>query len=269
MQPVLKIENLVKKYSRRGAVGTKEDVVALDGVSLTMVPGSTLAVVGESGSGKSTLAFCLAGFEEPTSGTVWFDGIDSAKLSRNERRKRSPQIQLIFQDPASSLNPRWTASEILLEPLSLQSRFSAEEMKHRIENLLGKVGLFPELLKKTPRELSGGQRQRLAMARAMALEPKLLILDEALSALDCSVQAQIANLLVDLQQTLGMTYLFITHDLAMAGHLADEIAVMSRGRIVEQGSTAKVLRQPLHETTRQLLSAVPKMPHATVSFRER
>jgi ABC-type glutathione transport system ATPase component len=269
MPPILKTENLVKKYSRRTAVGTKEEVSALDGVSLAILPGQTLAVVGESGSGKSTLAFCIAGFEQATSGQILFEGIGVAELSGSERRKKRPQIQLIFQDPASSLNPRWTVSEILLEPLSLQNKFSAEEMRHRIEILLRSVGLSPELLKKTPRELSGGQRQRLAIARAVALEPKLLILDEALSALDCSVQAQIANLLAELQQTLGITYLFITHDLAMAGHLADEIAVMSHGRIVEQGEAEDVLKQPLHETTRQLLSAVPKLPRATVSVRER
>lgn len=268
MQPILKIENLVKKYSRRTAVVTKEEVSALDGVSLAILPGQTLAVVGQSGSGKSTLAFCAAGFEQPTSGQIWFDGTGWAELSRHERLKIRSQIQLIFQDPASSLNSRWTALEILIEPLSLQNKFSAKEMRHRIEILLGRVGLSPELLKKAPRELSGGQRQRLAIARALALEPKLLILDEALSALDCSVQAQIANLLVELQQTFGMTYLFITHDLGMAAYLADEIAVMSRGRIVEQGEAENVLKQPLHETTRQLLSAIPRMPRAKVSVRE-
>lgn len=268
MLPILKIENLVKKYSRWSAAGERERLSALDGVSLTIFQGMTLAVVGESGSGKSTLAFCVAGFVEPTSGTIWFDGTDASKLSQNERRERRPQIQLIFQDPASSLNPRWTASEILLEPLRLQNKFSRGEIEHRTHILLGRVGLSPRILRKVPGELSGGQRQRLAIARALALEPKLLILDEALSALDCSVQAQIANLLAEIQQTIGITYLFITHDLAMAGHLADEIAVMSCGRIVEQGKTENVLKQPLHETTRKLLGSMPKLPRDPVSVRE-
>ena len=259
MQPLLRVENLVKRYAKRSLAGTPEEFLALDGVCLTVFPGTTLAVVGESGSGKSTLAACLACLESPTAGSIWFAGREIAKLEERASRQIRPQIQVIFQDPASSLNPRWSVMEVLAEPLILQRKFTREEIDRRISSLLERVGLSPDIVERSPTELSGGQRQRLAIARALALEPKLLILDEALSALDCSVQAQIANLLVELQGSLGMTYLFITHDLAMAAHLADEIAVMDRGRIVEQGQAQKILKQPEQETTRQLLAAVPRL----------
>ncbi len=262
MSPLLKVENLVKCYARRSLVGMREEWLALNGVSFTVFPGTTLAVVGESGSGKSTLASCLACLESPTSGRIWFEGKDIVKIEERVRRQLRPQIQLIFQDPASSLNPRWSVLEILLEPLILRRKFTREEMRQCASSLLERVGISPDIVERPPTELSGGQRQRLAIARALALEPKLLILDEALSALDCSVQAQIANLLMELQSSLGMTYLFVTHDLAMAVYLADEIAVMSRGRIVELGSAEQILNQPQHETTRQLLRALPRMTRA-------
>jgi ABC-type glutathione transport system ATPase component len=262
MQPLLKVENLAKRYVRKNLVGAHEELLALDGVSFTILPGTTLAVVGESGSGKSTLAACIACLESPTSGDIWFAGVDIAKVGEHVHRQVRPQIQLIFQDPASSLNPRWRVLEILIEPLILQRELSHGETNLRARSLLERVGLSPDIAARLPTELSGGQRQRLAIARALALEPKLLILDEALSALDCSVQAQIANLLMDLQSSLGMTYLFITHDLAMAAHLADEIAVMNRGRIVEQGPAEAILKQPEHDITRQLLAAVPKFTRA-------
>src|SRR5216110_2519639 len=259
VHPLLKVENLVKRYTKRSLAGTPEELLALDSVSFTVFPGTTLAVVGESGSGKSTLASCLACLESPTSGKIWFEDKDIVKVEERVRRQLRPQIQLIFQDPASSLNPRWSVLEILLEPLILRRKFTREEMKQCASSLLERVGLSPDIVEQLPTELSGGQRQRLAIARALALEPKLLILDEALSALDCSVQAQIANLLMELQSSLGMTYLFVTHDLAMAVYLADEIAVMDRGRIVEQGRAQKILKQPEQETTRQLLAAVPRL----------
>jgi len=264
MQPLLKAENLLKRYAKRSLAGAREELLALDGVSLTIFPGTTLAVVGESGSGKSTLASCLACLESPTAGNIWFEGKDLVKLGARARRQVRPQIQLIFQDPASSLNPRWSVLEILVEPLILQCKFKPEEMKQHANSLLARVGLSPDIVERLPTELSGGQRQRLAIARALALEPKLLILDEALSALDCSVQAQIANLLMELQSTQGMTYLFITHDLAMAAYLADEMAVMNRGRIVEQGPAEKILKQPQHETTLRLLAAVARITRAAL-----
>ncbi len=249
----------MKRYARAKLGGSREELLALNDVSFSILEGTTLAVVGESGSGKSTLAFCLACLEYPTSGSIWFGGQDIARVGENQRRLIRPQIQLIFQDPANSLNPRWNVLEILTEPLILQGKHKRDEMKQHVYTLLERVGLSQGITSRPPAELSGGQRQRLAIARALAVQPKLLILDEALSALDCSVQAQIANLLVDLQVSLGMTYLFITHDLAMAAHFAGEVAVMHHGRIVEQGPVDRVLKQPQNEITIQLLAAMPRL----------
>lgn len=262
MQPLLKVENLVKRYEVKRPAGSQAELSALDGVSFSLLPGTTLAVVGESGSGKSTLALCLACLERPGAGHIWFEGKDLVVLGENERRKVRPQIQLIFQDPANSLNPRWSVLDILSEPLRLQGKCKREEIKKRASCLLEQVGLSMHVAARPPAELSGGQRQRLAIARALALESKLLILDEALSALDCSIQAQIANLLMELQSSLGMTYLFITHDLAMGAFLADEIAVMHQGRIVELGPAEQIVRHALNEVTRRLLAATPSIAHA-------
>lgn len=262
MQPLLKVEKLVKGYERKNVTGSREKLLALDDVSFAVAQGTTLAVVGGSGSGKSTLGFCIACLENPTSGSIWFERTDIAALAEDQRRQVRPQVQLIFQDPSNSLNPRWSVEEILLEPLILQGKLKREEMKQRTVALMTQVALSSDMFQRLPAQLSGGQRQRLAIARALALEPKLLILDEALSALDCSVQAQIANLLMELQRTLGMTYLFITHDLAMAAHLADEIVVMNRGRVVEQGPAQRVVRHPKEEITQQLLAAMPSLDSA-------
>jgi len=259
MQPLVRVQNLVKHYAKEKFAGSGEEVRALDGVSFSIFRGTTLAIVGESGSGKSTLAFCLACLERPTSGSIWFEETDLSGLKEKDRRAIRRQIQLIFQDPANSFNPRWSVLEILTEPLVVQGNLGHDEMKSRAHILLEQVGLPPHFGEKLASELSGGQRQRLAIARALSLKPKLLILDEALSALDCSVQAQIANLLMDLQNSLKMTYLFISHDLAMAGHLADEIAVMSRGQIVEQGAPEGILTEPETRITRELLAAVPRL----------
>jgi len=262
MQPFLRVEKLVKGYERQNVFGSRETLLALDGVSFAVAHETTLAVVGESGSGKSTLGFCISCLEIPTSGSIWFEGRDIVALAEDERRQVRPRIQLIFQDPSNSLNPRWSVEEILLEPLALQGKPKREETKQRAAALMAQVGLSSDMFQRLPAQLSGGQRQRLAIARALALEPKLLILDEALSALDCSVQAQIANLLIELQRTLGMTYLFITHDLAMAAHLADEIAVMNRGRVVEQGPARDIMRHPKEEITQHLLAAMPSLDSA-------
>ena len=259
IEPLVRVENLVKYYSKKKLVGADEVVRALDGVSFSIFRGTTLAIVGESGSGKSTLAFCLACLEGPTSGNIWFEETDLSVLQEKDRRVIRREIQLIFQDPANSFNPSWSVLEILTEPLVVQGNVGQEEMRSRAHVLLKQVGLPPGLGEKLSAELSGGQRQRLAIARALSLEPKLLILDEALSALDCSVQAQIANLLMDLQASLAMTYLFISHDLAMAGYLADEIAVMSRGQIVEQGAPEEILTRPESRVARELLAAVPRL----------
>src|SRR5467141_1369467 len=261
-KPLLIVDNLEKVYGRRAVRGTKREVIALQGVSFAIRPESTLALVGESGSGKSTLAFCLACLERPTSGRIVFQGKEITALDEEQLRAVRPQIQLVFQDPVRSLNPRFSALDLVNEPLLVQGRVNKREREDRARTLLAQVGLPQEKALQRAEEFSGGQRQRLAIARALALEPKLLILDEALSALDCSVQAQIANLLLELQRALGMTYLFITHDLAMAAHLADEIAVMNRGQVVEQGPAQNILRHPKEEITRHLLAAIPSLDNA-------
>jgi len=258
MRPLLKVENLVKQFPAGRTVHSKAKLAALDGVSLSIPSGETLALVGESGSGKSTLALCIACLEPPTSGSIWFEGIDVAALGEHQQRLLRPQIQLVFQDPASSLNPRWTALDIVSEPFLVQRRFTKPDRVVRALQLLDRVAIPRKLAGRRADELSGGQKQRLAIARALALEPKLIILDEALSALDCSVQAQISNLLLELQSSLGLTYLFITHDFAMAAHLADQIAVMDRGRIVESGPAEQILSSPSHEVTRSLLEATSR-----------
>jgi len=262
MEPILKVEKLVKHYAKRNFAGAPQDFLALDGVSFTVSAGTTLAIVGESGSGKSTLASCVACLETPTAGNLWFEGKNLAQAPEHDLRQIRPQIQLIFPDPASSLSPRWKVLETVVEPLLLQGKLGRKERNTRAFSLLERVALPADIANRPASQLSGGQRQRLAIARALTLDPKILILDEALSALDCSVQAQIANLLLELQDSLGMTFLFITHDLAMAAHLADEIAVMSHGRIVEHGPVTKIVRNPNHEATRQLLAAVPQLPRA-------
>jgi ABC-type glutathione transport system ATPase component len=269
METILNVENLGKRYAKRNFAGAPQEVLALDGVSFTVSAGSTLAIVGESGSGKSTLASCIACLETCTSGNLWFECRNLAQTAEPDLRKIRPRIQLIFPDPASSLNPRFSILEIITEPLVVQGKLDRKERNELGFSLLERVGLSVDMAERSAAELSGGQRQRLAIARALTLDPKILILDEALSALDCSVQAQIANLLLDLQSFLGMTFLFITHDLAMAAHLADDIAVMSRGRIVEHGPSTRILRTPGHEATRQLLAAVPQLPRAPLPAAQR
>jgi peptide/nickel transport system ATP-binding protein len=259
MQPLLKVENLVKHYAAGRSRGSRHTFAALDGVSLTIAPQTTLALIGDSGSGKSTLALCIAGLERATSGTIWFEAVDVAGLEQARLRRLRPQIQLVFQDPAGSLNPRWTALGLISEPLLVQRSFGRPERERQALELLDRVALPRKLAGRRAFELSGGQKQRVAIARALALEPKLIILDEALSALDCSVQAQISNLLLELQSSLGLTYLFITHDFTMAGHLADKIAVMERGRIVESGPAERILRAPSHQATGALLARTPRV----------
>ena len=260
MEPVIRVENVVKRHAARGLGRRSPDFTAVDSVSFSILPATTLALVGESGSGKSSLALCLACLERVTAGQIWFEGRDLAALEEKELRAVRPRLQMVFQDPASSLNPQWTVGEIVAEPLLVQGRLAKREGGTRAAQALKRVGLGAEYLPRSPRELSGGQRQRVAIARALILEPKLLILDEVLSALDCSIQAQIANLLMELQRLYGMTYFFITHDLRMAGHLADEIAVMSGGKIVEHGAAEEILRSPRHACTRSLVGARPLVP---------
>ena len=269
MEPIIRVENLVKRHVGRGYWRRVADFTVLDAISFSIRPRTTLALVGESGSGKSSLALCLAGLERATSGRIWFEGRDLAGLGEKELRAVRPRIQLVFQDPANSLNSRWTIREIVSEPLFVQGHLAKRDRAARVAQVLEQVGLAAEYLARKPRELSGGQRQRVAIARALILEPKLLILDEVLSALDCSIQAQVANLLVEMQRERGLTYLFITHDLRMAAHLADEIAVMREGKIVEQGPAEKILQGPRGSELRRLAGVSSLNPETMDEARRR
>jgi ABC-type glutathione transport system ATPase component len=268
VHPILEVEALVKCYASRRGAGHSGRANAVDGVSLSIAPATTLALVGESGSGKSTLAFCVACLEKPTSGRIWWNGLEVSLLTENHLRPNRSRVQMIFQDPASAMNPRWTASQIVAEPLVIQNQLTRRDQFEHAQLLLERVGLPASAGARRLAEFSGGQRQRIAIARALALGSKLLILDEALSALDCSVQAQIANLLLDLQESSGISLLFITHDLVMAAHLADQVAVMDRGRIVEAGTADEVIRHPEHEQTRMLLAATSGLGRVTPESRD-
>lgn len=259
-ETLLSVRDLRKVFPVGGGfLGTRRrDLRAVDGVSFDLAKGETLGLVGESGCGKSTLARCIARLTEPNDGQVIFAGDDIAHRSMREMRPVRQHIQLIFQDPMSSLNPRKRVGTILRDALRIQRLTrSSQEEKDRIARLLDHVGLPTAYAERFPRELSGGQRQRIGIARALALQPSLIVADEPVSALDVSVQAQILNLMKGLQDELALSYLFITHNLSVVAYLAHEVAVMYLGRIVERGSVRAVLDHPLHPYTRALLSAVP------------
>jgi peptide/nickel transport system ATP-binding protein len=262
MDTLLRVENVTKKYAINSRRGSAPHVTALNGVSLELQAGERLAIVGESGSGKSTLALCLACLERISSGVIRFEGEDVSSLPENKLRALRPRVQLVFQDAALSLNPRFSVQDLIAEPMVVRKTMRADQRTARVAHLLDRVGLSTGLLDRRSTELSGGQRQRVAIARALALEPRLLIFDEALSALDCSVQARIANLLLELNETgtLASTrpaMIFITHDMVMAAKLGEAIAVMERGRIVEIGRSMQILRNPRHPATKLLLECTP------------
>jgi ABC-type oligopeptide transport system ATPase subunit len=257
-QPILRVENLTKTFSTgRRLAGRAESVRAVDDVSFEVMPGQTLGLVGESGSGKSTTARCIVRLLRPTAGRVEFLGHDLAGLRGRRLRHVRQNIQMVFQDPYASLDPRMTVHEIVAEPLRVFGRYRREQGEKRVRELLELVGLKREHAHRYPHEFSGGQRQRVGIARALALDPQFLVLDEPVSALDVSIQAQVLNLLQDLQQELGLSYLFIAHDLAVVRHVCERIAVMYRGRIVETGDRAQIFGSPQDAYTRELLAAVP------------
>ena len=239
--------------------GSKNMVKAVDDVSFAIEKGKTFGLVGESGCGKSTVARTVIGLYRMTAGDVIFEGKDIAKMGRSEYREASRNIQMVFQDPYASLNPRMTIERTLMDPLNIHKIGTRQERLNRVATLLDLVGLDKRYLKRYPHEFSGGQRQRIGIARALALNPKLVLLDEAVSALDVSIQAQILNLLIDLQQKLGLTYMFISHDLSVIDYMCDNIGVMYLGKIVESGSREQIFNNPIHPYTKALLSAIPEI----------
>jgi oligopeptide transport system ATP-binding protein len=259
-EPLLEVTDLVKHFPiKQGLLfdRTVDQVRAVDGISLSVNRGETLGLVGESGSGKSTACRAILQLIEPTSGSVRFEGREIAGLSRRELRPLRREMQMIFQDPYASHNPRKRVGQIVGNQLKLQGVARGQELRRRVQELLERVGLSPEHYNRFPHEFSGGQRQRIGIARALALEPKLIVADEPVSALDVSIQAQIVNLLDDLQDELGLTYVFVAHDIGVVRHVSDRIAVMNRGKIVEQGSADDVCDRPKDPYTRKLLAAVP------------
>lgn len=260
--PLLQVNHLSVYFPvRSGLLQRQTGVVkALDDVSLTIARGSTLGLVGESGSGKTTLGRVIVRLADPTAGSVSYQGKAISSLRGSELRPYRKKIQMVFQDPYNSLNPRLRISTILAEPLEIHfPQMSASDRDGRVVELLRLVGLEPTHARRFPHEFSGGQRQRIGIARALAVEPEFIICDEPVSALDVSVQAQIVNLLMDLQEKLNLTYLFIAHDLAVVEHVSDQIAVLEHGKLVEEGSSAQITTHPTHPYTQRLLASIPSL----------
>jgi oligopeptide transport system ATP-binding protein len=256
--PLLEVRNLVKDFGRKSGLFRRGSRVrAVDDVSFTIEEGETFGLVGESGSGKTTTGRCILRLIEPTSGEVHFKGENVLQFSRSRMRQVRREMQIVFQDPYSSLNPRMRVDRIVEEPLIIHGIGSRPERRARVAELFELVGLDPAQLSRYPHQFSGGQRQRIGFARALALNPSLVIADEPVSALDVSIQAQVINLLMDLQQRLHLTYLFIAHDLRLVRHICSRVAVMYLGRIVEMGQTERLFEAPAHPYTRALLSAIP------------
>ncbi|HSC50117.1 MAG TPA: ATP-binding cassette domain-containing protein [Gaiellaceae bacterium] len=259
-EPLLVVEDLQKHFPVRSGFlveRTTDWVKAVDGVSFSIDEGTTLGLVGESGSGKSTTGYCVLQLLKPTAGSVRFEGRELTSLKAGEMRRMRRQMQIVFQDPYSSLNPRMTVGDIVSEPMEVHGIGNRKTRRESVRQLLDVVGFDPTFTNRYPHEFSGGQRQRIGIARALALNPKLIVCDEPVSALDVSIQAQILNLLRDLQRDFGLTYLFIAHDLAVVRAMSDSIAVMNQGKIVEFGEAESVYTDPQNEYTKALLTAVP------------
>ena len=257
VEPVLRVSGVSKSYRRKGGVWQRNQnvVVAASEVEFEIFAGETLALVGSSGSGKSTVARCVTRLEKPDAGRIWLEGTDIAQLHSRELRSFRPKLQMVFQDAATSMNPRFTAAEVIEEALLIQRQGDKSARSTRAKELMQEVGLSPLWADRYAMNFSGGQKQRLAIARALALRPALLVLDEALSGLDPSTEAQIANLLIDLQAAHSLAYLLISHDLALVTRLSDTVAVMSHGKIVELGPVAQVIANASHSETRALVAS--------------
>ena len=257
-QPLLEVKGLTKHFTSKQGLFSKEKVVrAVDGVNLAVYPGETVSIVGESGCGKSTTGRCILRLIEPTDGEILFEGKDIRRLSGAELRKARRDMQLVFQDPFASLNPRKSVGQILEDPLIVHGIGTPAERRKQVEEIIEIVGLSKQQLSRFPHEFSGGQRQRIGIARALILRPKLIVADEPVSALDVSIQAQILNLMQDLQKEFSLTYLFISHDLSVVRHISDRVAVMYLGKVVEVADKKRLYEQPTHPYTQALLSAVP------------
>ncbi|MFV0407016.1 MAG: ABC transporter ATP-binding protein [Propioniciclava sp.] len=264
----LKVDDLTKTFHAKGARGKHGPVHAVRGVSFQVEKGTTIAIVGESGSGKSTTGRAILRLHEPTSGEVWFDGGDLLELDEAALRRMRAKMQIVFQDTYASLDPRWMIGKTLAEPLKLHTDLTGTQIEEKIATTLELVGLERDHVSRFPHEFSGGQRQRIGIARALLLDPELVVCDEPVSALDVSVQAQVLELMKDLQQQLGLTYIFISHDLSVVEMMADYVVVMSHGRIVEQGTTDEIFKHPEHPYTRALLAAVPVTDPSVRNTRE-
>jgi len=259
-EALLQVRDLRKEFPVKSGFVIERvthSVKAVDGVSFEIAEGRTLGLVGESGSGKSTTGYCVLQLIKPTAGSIRFQGKELTELGREQMRKMRRELQIVFQDPYSSLDPRMTVGDIVAEPLEVHGVGGRRDRRARVRELLDVVGFNPDYSNRYPHEFSGGQRQRVGVARALALNPSLIVCDEPVSALDVSIQAQILNLLKDLQRDFGLTYLFISHDLAVVRSMSDDIAVMKDGKLVETGTADEVYEHPKHEYTRTLLTAVP------------
>lgn len=263
-EPLMEIKNIKKYFPIKKGVLKKTvgHVKAVDDISITIFKGETLGIVGESGSGKSTMGRVILRLLAPTDGKILFDGIDMTRLNERQIRSYRGNMQMIFQDPFSSLNTKMSVYELIEEPLLIQTKLSKADRKEKIINILKKVGLRIEDLQKYPHEFSGGQRQRIGIARALVIEPKFVVCDESVSALDVSIQAQVLNIMKDLQDDLGLTYMFISHDLSVVKHMSDRVAVMYLGRIMEIASKEDIYENALHPYTKALLSSVPDIGSA-------
>ena len=257
-EPVIRVEGLEKHFQiRTGSLGRKALIHAVNGVTLEIAKGETLGIVGESGCGKSTLGRTILKVWEPDAGRIWCDGTDITELSQRQMRPWRRRMQMIFQDPYASLNPRFTVGELIAEPMEIYRTHGESEQRERVQELLETVGLKPDHIRRYPHEFSGGQRQRIGIARALALEPEFIVCDEPISALDVSIQAQIVSLLERIQDEKGLSYLFIAHDLTMVRHISHRIGVMYMGGLVEIGSADEICEHPIHPYTKLLMSAIP------------